>query len=89
MALGKVLSLGALLFSVIKSWAWELGMDGKITSWASSGSNISIHNSWNILCMLALFVPLKEISENGKRGVFRENVRFTAEQGWPVKRGGI
>lgn len=60
-------------------------MDGKITSWVSSGSNIFIHNSQNLLCMLALFAPLKEISEDGNRGGFRENARLTAEQGWTVR----
>lgn len=64
MALGKLLSLWALLFSFVTTWAWGLGVGGKIMCWISSGSKVFTLNSWNLLFMLALFAPLKEIGEN-------------------------
>lgn len=62
--LGKLLSLRALPFSFVKSWAWGLGMGGKIMCQVSSGSDIFIFNSWNLHCVSPLFTSLKEISEN-------------------------
>lgn len=57
---GQVAVSWALLFSFVKSWAWGLGVGGKIMCWSPP----ALVFSWNLLCVLARFAPLKEMSEN-------------------------
>lgn len=71
---GPVAFLAAWLWQVAVSLGFgfllrsKLGLaaegGGEMLCWVSLGSNVFTVHSWNLLCVLALFVPVTEISED-------------------------